>query len=314
MGCKEGTGGVGVAVSRSLECGIVDVNRVSERMMMVKIALGKVVLNIVSVYAPQVGRPLVEKEDFYNKLDGVLSGIREDERVVLCGDFNGHVGEQVEGFEGVHGGKGFGTRNEEGEMLLEFADSRSLVISNTWFDKEETKKVSYESGGARTVVDYVLVRKSERANVLDVKVIPSEPCILQHKLMVCQVRVREQVRKRRGTFVSKCKVWRFESAEAQKEFGAIVQARDRTRDRSGGSVEKVWKEFRDCLVDGANEVCGRTKGPPQYKESWLRNEEVAAAVREKRRMYLKMKESKKGDDKQRVHEDSLAYSRSKNTC
>jgi len=81
-----------------------------------------------------------------------------------------------------------------------------------------------------------------------------------------------------------------------------------------GCVEKVWKEFRDCLVDGANEVCGRTKGPPRHKESWWWNDKVAAAVGEKRRMYLKMKESKKGDDKQRAQEDSLAYGRSKNEC
>jgi hypothetical protein len=48
-------------------------------------------------------------------------------------------------------------------------------------------KVSYESGG-KTVVDYVLVRKRERQNVMDVKVIRSEPCLTQHKLMVCRLR------------------------------------------------------------------------------------------------------------------------------
>ena len=37
----------------------------------------------------------------------------------MCGDMNGHVGAEADGFEGVHGGKGFGVRNVEGEMLLE---------------------------------------------------------------------------------------------------------------------------------------------------------------------------------------------------
>ena len=35
---------------------------------------------------------------------------------MVCGEFNGHVGAEVDGFEGVHGGKGFGSRNAEGEM------------------------------------------------------------------------------------------------------------------------------------------------------------------------------------------------------
>jgi hypothetical protein len=69
-------------------------------------------------------------------------------------------------------GKGFGSRNLEGEVLLEFVDTMGMVIVNTWFDKEEAQKVSYESGESigvcRSVVDYVLVRKEEHANVVDV--------------------------------------------------------------------------------------------------------------------------------------------------
>ena len=34
-----------------------------------------------------------------------------------------------------------------GEMLLEFADAKELVIANTWFMKDDAKKVSYESAG-----------------------------------------------------------------------------------------------------------------------------------------------------------------------
>ena len=39
--------------------------------------------------------------------------------VQVGGDMNGHVGEKAEGFDGVHGGRGFGSHNVEGEMLLE---------------------------------------------------------------------------------------------------------------------------------------------------------------------------------------------------
>ena len=41
---------------------------------------------------------------------------------------NGHVGADVDGFEGVHGGYGFGKRNVDGEMLLEFADALDFAI------------------------------------------------------------------------------------------------------------------------------------------------------------------------------------------
>ena len=58
-------------------------------------------------------------------------------KVSLCGDLNGHVGQDVEGFEGVHGGNGYGKRNLEGEMILEFARAMEMVVCNTLFTKEE---------------------------------------------------------------------------------------------------------------------------------------------------------------------------------
>ena len=51
------------------------------------------------------------------------------------GDFNGHVGKRIEGYEGVHGGNGIGKRSVERKMLLEFCDEKELCIVNTWFRK-----------------------------------------------------------------------------------------------------------------------------------------------------------------------------------
>ena len=77
----------------------------------------KRILNLVSVYAPQAGRPMAEKEEFLVLLNEVVVSIKEGEGLFICGDFNGHVGEKADGFEGVHCGKGFGGRNP-GEMVL----------------------------------------------------------------------------------------------------------------------------------------------------------------------------------------------------
>ena len=41
-----------------------------------------------------------------------------DYLAMSLGDFNGHVGSHIGGFDGVHGGYGVGQRNLEGKMLL----------------------------------------------------------------------------------------------------------------------------------------------------------------------------------------------------
>ena len=130
VGCEDGVAGVGVLVAEKWIDSVVEVRQVSERVMMLRLAIGKSVLNVVSVYAPQVGRATEEKEEFYIHLGKVLKNVGENEKLIVCGDMNGHVGAGADGFQGVHGGKGFGIRNAEAEML-EFADAMGLAVCNT---------------------------------------------------------------------------------------------------------------------------------------------------------------------------------------
>ena len=55
--------------------------------------------------------------------------------VIIAGDLNGHVGDNADGFEEVHGNFGFGNRNNDGLRILEFAESHKLCILNTYFKK-----------------------------------------------------------------------------------------------------------------------------------------------------------------------------------
>ena len=71
----------------------------------------------------------------------------------LLGDWNGHVGSEGCGFEEVHGGKGFGVRNTEGERLLEFAVANEIVVGNTRFTKRESHLATYCSGIHKTQID-----------------------------------------------------------------------------------------------------------------------------------------------------------------
>ena len=119
---------------------MVEGKRINERLMMVRLTVGERVVNIVSAYAPQAGRPYVEKDEFWFSMTKLLSGVGVEESVFVCGDMNGHVGCDQEGFESEHGGNGFGKRNTEGEMLLEFAMAMELIVCNTFTQKMRVRK------------------------------------------------------------------------------------------------------------------------------------------------------------------------------
>ena len=50
--------------------------------------------------------------------------------VVFAGDMNGHVGSSNVGYDGTHGGFGYGSRNADGSMILEFADGLNYSRQN----------------------------------------------------------------------------------------------------------------------------------------------------------------------------------------
>ena len=62
------------------------------------------------MYAPQQGRTDEEKQHLYDNVDEEIELSQNDELLVMCGDFNGHVGEAADGYEGVHGGYGLDSR------------------------------------------------------------------------------------------------------------------------------------------------------------------------------------------------------------
>ena len=52
---------------------------------LVRVIVGRAMLNLISVYAPQAGRLMVEKE-FLAMLREVMSGMYSDEKLLNCGD------------------------------------------------------------------------------------------------------------------------------------------------------------------------------------------------------------------------------------
>ncbi|KAK3551501.1 hypothetical protein QTP70_017370 [Hemibagrus guttatus] len=67
--------GVGVVLKEEFVRNVLEVKRVSDRVMSLKLEIEGVMLNVVSGYAPQVGCELEEKERFWSELDEVMESI-----------------------------------------------------------------------------------------------------------------------------------------------------------------------------------------------------------------------------------------------
>ncbi|KAM1611225.1 hypothetical protein TB2_000020 [Malus domestica] len=154
--------GVGNIVDKTLTQDVVDVKRVGDRIMAIKIVIGQELINVISAYAPQVGLDTSSKEKFWENLGDLVQGIAQTEKLFIGGDLNGHVGSETGNYGGFHGGHGFGERNEDGEAILDFAMAYDLFLANTFFKKREEHVITYKSGSSKTQIDFLLMRKGDR--------------------------------------------------------------------------------------------------------------------------------------------------------
>jgi hypothetical protein len=104
--------GVCIVLDRSLKDGVVDIKRQGDMIILVKFLVGDLVFNVISAYVPQIGLNESVKMQFWEELDASVSSVPIYEKLFIGGNLNGHVGSIRVSFDGVHGGFGYGSRNQ----------------------------------------------------------------------------------------------------------------------------------------------------------------------------------------------------------
>ena len=300
-GTENRRNGVGIILEKDLVDRVVEVWRISDRLMCLKLEKDGTMLNIISAYAPQVGCTSEVKEAFWQDLEETVEKVPREERVVIGADLNGHVGEGNNGDEDIMGRHGLGRRNEEGQAVVDFAKRMRLAITNTFFVKKRADhRVTYYSGGHSSQVDYILVRRRTMKEVMDTKVVVGESVTTQHRLVVCKMVVRTKWRSEVKP-AKRMKWWRLKDPENSSKFRAAVL--------ESGVLDgkRNWQDVADGLRKAARDKLGVSSGKVNTRgnrETWWWNQEVQEAVKSK-------KEAKKLWDANRDEASKEVYKEAK---
>ena len=114
-------------------------------------------------------------------------------------------------------------RGEGGGVLSEY-------LNRGWKGKEG-RETDFKKGGKleliygvwviKNSVDYCLVRRSQLKFLKDMKVLLSEECITQHKLLVCDLKVRK-VKDTRRNFVPKRMIGKLYEDSIKSNFSSYT--------------------------------------------------------------------------------------------
>jgi exonuclease III len=82
-GKERSRNGVCILIDKSLKNGVVEVKRHGDRIIMIKLIFGDLVLNIISAYAPQVGLSDDVKRRFWEDLENMVRKVPSSEKFFI---------------------------------------------------------------------------------------------------------------------------------------------------------------------------------------------------------------------------------------
>ena len=119
--------GVGVILKEEDAKNGVAVKRELDRVIRLKLDIEGVRMNIVGGFPPQFVREIEE-------LDEVIESVPREKRAAIRGDFNGHVGERNRD----DGRLGVKERDQEGQMVMDFANRIETSVVNTYIQTRKS--------------------------------------------------------------------------------------------------------------------------------------------------------------------------------
>ena len=182
---------VGVLLSKQVAKSMMAFHVLLDKILIVKIASKPFNLVIVQVYAPTSTSPEDEIEKFYDDLDAAYKLCGSQEMKIVMGDLNAKLGTEQDPLREVVGRYGVGSRNERGDMWVDWCMTHDLVIMNTWFEHHKRHLYTWKSpgDGVRNQTDYITINTRFRNSILQVKGYPGADGGSDHVPIVATLRM-----------------------------------------------------------------------------------------------------------------------------
>ena len=123
---------------------------------------------VIQTYAPTASSTEEEIDEFYMSLQTVMNSISNTDLVIIMSDFNAKVGRDRKTWHEAMGKYGYGETNDRGERLLQFCLCNCLMIMNSVFYQEKTKRRwTWESpdGTIKNIIYYIMVNRRWKNSV-----------------------------------------------------------------------------------------------------------------------------------------------------
>ncbi|VDL91913.1 unnamed protein product [Schistocephalus solidus] len=171
----------------------------NDRLMSLRLPLrGDQFATIIRAYAPPMTSSDAATEKFYEDLHALLATVLKEDKLIVLGDFNARVGTDHATWQGVLSPHGLGSCNDNGILLLRTCAEHCLLMTKTFIRLPMWQKATWVHPRSRHLhlLDYVLVQRRDKQDVLVTKAIPGADGWMDQRLVMSQMRLRLQPHRR----------------------------------------------------------------------------------------------------------------------
>lgn len=293
--------GVGIIMADRLNRRVIKAETINSRIIAIEVDLGQI-FYIIQIYAPVEGAEVNMTEEFYEELQREIDRAKErSNKIMIIGDWNARVGSNINTGLGSLGQFGEKIQNRNGRRMTEFCIANDLIVGNTFWYQPLEEKYTYEADerGARSLIDYVVYTRELEQKIDEVKTIGEAELSTQHRLvraLINDMNITEEKKKE----YERIPVYKLKDTNRAEKYKNNIDTELEKFElkRKEGTVEEVWKIFKETLIKNARQICGVKKFKQDTKRTRWWNEGVKRTIREKKKAWKKYIYTKNHEDKE----------------
>ena len=295
--------GVAIILKKGVERCLLEWKPVNSRLISTRLKGRHINISVIQCYAPTNDSSDESKDNFYHQLQTEVEKTPRHDLLVIMGDLNAKVGNDNTDYERVMGKHGMGTRNDNGERLVEFCAMNNLVIGGTLFTHRDIHKLTWNSPNGRdsNQIDHLMINGMWRRSLLDVRVKRSADVGSDHHLVTAHVQMKLKKNNARPATHARFDTQRLRDNTVKATFISKLKNRfailKNITDQQ--DVNTAWKQVAALYTQSSKESIGHRKKKTQ--KDWIQ-QETLDAIKERREIKRRLLQAKSPRLRERLQE------------
>ena len=288
--------GVAIILKKGLAKCLLEWKPVSSRLMSARLKGKHTNITIIQCYAPTNDNSDERKDEFYDQLQTEVEKAPRHDLLVVMGDLNAKVGDDNTDYERVMGKHGVGTRNDNGERLVEFCAMNDLVIGGTLFTHQDIHKLTWMSpnGRDKNQIDHLMINGMWRRSLLDVRTKRSADVGSDHHLVTALIKVKLKKTGKRPATQKRFDTQRLRDTAVKAAFTIDLRNRFQVLQKNSEETEqpdidRAWKEVAAIYTKSSKENIGHRR--QEKSKDWIQ-QDTLDAIKERREIKKKLLQAK----------------------